>query len=273
VEWYDRAEAYDILCGWDPRPERDFVLGASERYGVGPARRILEPFCGTGRLLRVMPGFAVGFDRNPHMVRYARARGVRAFRGDAARFAVREASFDVAFCLIDSFRYLLTEDAAAAHLSGVARALVPGGVYVVGLELTGDLDPDRSLDAWSGARAGTRVEGEVECLGDRAKRVETLRVRLAIRRGRDRERVEDFQPMRVYARADIASLLAAEGSFELAAAFRGSYDIDRPVPFDAAAGSVVLVLRTAGRPDYAGSRAAQPRPPEPPRLTGPRGCR
>jgi SAM-dependent methyltransferase len=247
VDWYDLAEAYDILCGWDPRPERDFVLGASERYGVGPARRILEPFCGSGRLLRVMPGVAVGFDRNPHMVRYARGRGSRVFRADAARFAVRAGSFDLAFCLIDSFRYLLTEEAASAHLRGVARALRPGGVYALGIELTGDLDPDTSRDAWSGSRAGTRVEGEISCLGDRAERVETLRVRLAIRRGRDRERVEDFRPMRVYARADIASLLAAEGSFELAAAFAGSYDLDRLVPFDAAAGSVVLVLRVPRR--------------------------
>ncbi len=246
MEWYDRAEAYDILCGWDPRPERDFVLGASERYGVGPARRILEPFCGSGRLLRVMPGLAVGFDRNPHMVRYARGRGVRAFRADAARFAVREASFDAAFCLIDSFRYLLTEEAAIAHLRAVARALRPGGVYVLGFELTGDLDPLRSRDAWSGARAGTRVEGEVTCLGDRAARVETLRVRLLVRRGRDRERVEDFQPMRVYARADVVSLLAAEGSFGLAAAYSG-YDLDRPVPFEDAAGSVALVLRAHPR--------------------------
>jgi SAM-dependent methyltransferase len=247
VGWYDRAEAYDILCGWDPRPERDFVLAASERYGVGTARRILEPFCGSGRLLRVMPGLAVGFDRNPHMARYARGRGARTFRADAARFAVREASFDVAYCLIDSFRHLLTDAAAAAHLSAVARALAPGGIYVVGLDLTGDLDPDASRDAWSGSRAGTRVEGEVTCLGDRAERVETLRVRLLVRSGRRRERVEDFQPMRVYARADIASLLAAEGSFEIAAAFDGRYDIGRPVPFEAAAGSVLLVLRTARR--------------------------
>lgn len=245
--WYDRAEAYDILCGWDPRPERDFVLGACERHGNGPARRILEPFCGSGRLLRVMPGFAVGFDRNPYMVSYARGRGARAFRADAARFAVREASFDAAYCLIDSFRYLLTEEEAAAHLRAVARALRPGGVYVLGLELTGDLDPDRSRDVWSGARAGTRVDGEVKCLGDRARRVETIRVRLAIRRGRLRERVEDFQPMRVYGRADVAALLAAEGSFGLAAAFDGRYDLERPIPLEKAAGSVVLVLRALRR--------------------------
>jgi len=243
--WYDRAEAYDILCGWDPRPERDFILGASERFGVGPARRVLEPFCGSGRLLRAMPGLAVGFDRNPHMVRYAKRTGARAFRADAGRFAVREASFDLAYCLLDSFRYLLTEEAARAHLRAVARALRPGGVYVLGMEVTGDLDPEATRDAWSGDRSGIRVDGEVTCLGDRAERIETLRVRLVVRNGGRREVVEDLEPMRVYARADLASLLAAEGSFEIAAAFDGRYDLGRPMPFERVAGSAVLVLRTA----------------------------
>jgi hypothetical protein len=247
VDWYDRAEAYDILCGWDPGPERDFVVKAAARYGKGPPRRILEPFCGSGRLLRAMPGFALGFDRNPHMVRYARGRGCRVFRADAAAFAVREGSFDLAYCLIDSFRYLLTEEAALAHLRGVARALVPGGVYVLGFDVTGDLERDVSKDAWGFEREGTRVDGEVRCLGDRAGRVETLRVRVDIRRGRERERIEDFRPMRVYARKDVTALLAAEGSFDLAAVFGRGYDLARPVGLDTISGSAVLVLRAARR--------------------------
>jgi SAM-dependent methyltransferase len=242
--WYDRAEAYDILCGWDPGPERDFVLAAAARYGLGPPRRILEPFCGSGRMLRAMPGFAVGFDSNPHMVAYARRRGSRVFRADAAAFAVRPHSFDAAFCLIDSFRYLLTEEAARAHLRAVARALAPGGVYVVGLEVTGDLDAQGTVDAWTHARGDTSVRGEVRCLGDRAERVETLQVRLDIRDGARRESVEDFEPMRVYAREDLRAVVA--GTFEIAGAFR-RYDIARPAPFDSVAGSAALVLRTDRR--------------------------
>jgi SAM-dependent methyltransferase len=243
VEWYDRAEIYDILCSWDPGQERDFVLGASERFGVGPARRILEPFCGSGRMLRAMPGFAVGLDRNPHMVRYARSRGSRVFRADAARFAVREAGFDLAFCLIDSFRHLPSEEAARGHLACVARALRPGGVYVLGFDVTGDLDGDVSNDAWAAERHGVRVEGDVRCLGDRAGRVETMRVRIDVRRGGRRERIEDFQPMRVYARVDVEALLDAVGAFEIAGAFDRHYDLRRPVDWDGLPGSVVLVLR------------------------------
>lgn len=241
MDWYDRAEAYDILCGWDPGQERDFVLRASERYGLGAPGRVLEPFCGSGRLLRVMPGFATGFDRNPHMVRYARGKGSRVFRADAAAFAVRPGSFDLAYCLIDSFRHLPAETAARAHVRAVARALRPGGVYVLGLDVTGDLEQDVSSEAWGFERDGTRVDGELQCLGDRAARIETMRVKIDIKKGRRRERLEVFQPMRVYARADVRSLL--KGAFEIAGVFDRAYDIGRPVPFDSVAGSAVLVLR------------------------------
>lgn len=240
--WYDRAEAYDILCGWDPGPERDFVVGAAERHGLGAPRRILEPFCGSGRLLRVMPGVAVGFDSNPHMVRYARDRGSRVFRADASTFAVGPGMFDLAYCLIDSFRHLPSEETASAHVRAVARALAPGGVYVLGFDVTGDLECDVSSEAWGFERDGTRVDAEVQCLGDRAARIETMRVRVAIRKGRRRERLEVFEPMRVYARADVRALL--DGLFEVAGVFDRGYDLARPVPFDSVAGSAVLVLRT-----------------------------
>jgi SAM-dependent methyltransferase len=250
VNWYDRAEAYDILCGWDPAQERDFVLAASARYGVPEPRRILEPFCGSGRLLRAMPGVAVGLDRNPFMVRYARGRGSRVFLADAGAFAVREGSFDLAYCLIDSFRHLLREEEARNHLRAVARALVPGGVYVLGFEITGDLPTgDVSREEWWLERAGTRVDGDVRCLGDGdpVSRVETMFVKLKIRHGKRRERIESIQPLRLYARADVLSLLEAVGLFDLVAVFDRRYLLDRPKPLATVTGSAVLVLRARGR--------------------------
>jgi len=249
VNWYDFAEEYDVLCSWDPAAERDFVLEASERYGIASPRRVLEPFCGSGRLLRAMPVPAVGFDWNPNMVRFARRRGCHVFRADAARFAVRAGGFDLAYCLIDSFRHLLTEEAAHAHLRGVARALRPGGIYVLGFDVTGDLGGDVSGDTWGMERQGVRVDGNVRCLGDAdpTTRVETMHVRLSIRGGARRRRVESFQPLRIYARNDVHALLAAEGSFEIAAAFDRFYDFDHPVSLAEMAGSVVLILRAARR--------------------------
>jgi hypothetical protein len=243
VNWYDRAELYDLLFSWDPGVEVEFLLGASASWGIASPRRVLEPFCGSGRLLRPLPG-SVGFDINPHMVRWA-AKESRVFRADAARFAVRSESFDLAHCLIDSFRHLLTEEAARSHLRSVARALCPGAVYVLGLEVTGGLPHDVSVDEWTAERDGIRVEGYTTCLGDADSdtRIETGHFRMDVYRGGRHERIESFLPMRVYSRRQFEDLVDSTGSFEIAAAFDRSYDLARPVELDEIAGSAVFVLK------------------------------
>ena len=243
MNWYDRAEIYDILFGWDPRAEVEFLRGASASSGIASPRRVLEPFCGSGRLLRPFPG-AVGFDLNSNMVRYA-ARESRVFRADAARFAVRQESFDLAHCLIDSFRHLLTEEDARSHLRAVARALLPGALYVLGLEVSGDLLSGGSVEEWSAERDGIRVEGYAAALGDAdpETRVETGHFRMDVYRAGRFERIESFQPLRVYSRRQFEDLIDGEGSFEIAAAFDRRYDLACPVELDEIAGSAVVLLR------------------------------
>jgi SAM-dependent methyltransferase len=244
ADWYDEALYYDVLFSWDATHERDFVLGASARWGLGAPRRVLEPFCGTGRLLRHMPGLAVGFDLNPHMVRFA-ARTCRVFRADAARFALAPASFDLAYCLIDSFRHLPHPEAAAAHLRCLAQALRPGALYVLGLDISAGQDADESREEWTGRRGDVEVKGRVELLGDAdpATRLETMEVELRVRHGRERRTVVSRQPLRLWSGPELLACLAAEGSFALVASFARTYQLDEPVPLEDIPGSAVLVLR------------------------------
>jgi len=234
MDWYDRADLYDRLYSWDPALERRFILGASERWGIAEPLRILEPFCGSGRLLRTMPGTAIGFDNNPNMVRFAR-EDCRVFRADAGRFATAPASFDLAYCLVDSFRYLLDEPAARRHLASVAAALRPGAVYVLGIELEGDV----SVDAWE----NRGVRGEIGMLGDADPftRIETLRVRLDA----DGETLESFAPMRTYSARQVQGLIDDQGSFGIAAAFGAGYDLARSLELAEVDGSLLLVLQRA----------------------------
>ena len=234
MDWYDRAETYDRLFGWDPAVERDFVLAASARHGIEGPRRILEPFCGSGRLLRAMPGTAIGFDLNPNMVRYAAARGLKVFRADAGRFAVAPGTFDLAYCLIDSFRHLLRVSEAAGHLRSVARALRPGAVYVLGLDL---MPGDESFEIWEhdGVRALVRCLGDV----DPDTRIGTLHFRMEC----GDETIESFSPMLTYTPRQLEDLIDGEASFEIAAVFDLAYDLENPVELDEIEGSAVLVLR------------------------------
>lgn len=249
-DWYDEARYYDVLFGWDASRERDFLLDAAARLGLGRApRRALEPFCGTGRLLRVVPG-AVGFDLNPAMVRFARSTGCLAFQADAGRFAVAPGAFDLAYCLIDSFRHLLDEEAARGHLEGVARALRPGGVYVLGFDVTGGMTREDSLEEWETRRGDVHVAGRIEGLGDAdpVRRVETMQVRLDVTERGARRRIESRQPLRTYTRAQARALLAgaAGGALEVAAVFDRRYDLDRPMALEQIDGSAVFVLRRVG---------------------------
>jgi SAM-dependent methyltransferase len=240
VDWYERAQEYDIWFSWDPTTERDFVLGASHRWGIEDPRRILEPMCGPGRLLRAMPGWAVGLDISGEMVRHA-AQTNSVFRADAAQFGVKADSFDLAFNLIDSFRHLHTEQAARDHLRCTARALRPGAVYVLGLEINGDLPADTHRDEWEIERDGHSIKGFVEGLGDAdaEARTETMRIYYEF----DGSPREHFNIMRTYTRRQLEDLIDDEGSFEVAAVFDRHYDLSNPIELSEVAGSAVLVLR------------------------------
>jgi hypothetical protein len=240
VDWYRRAEEYDIWFSWDPATERDFVLGASRRWGIVEPRRILEPMCGPGRLLRSMPGWAVGLDIMQPIVRCA-ARANPVFRADAARFGIREGAFDLAYNLIDSFRHLRSEDDARGHLGCTARALRIGAVYVLGLDINGDIPADTHRETWEIEKDGRTVRGYVEGLGDADSetRTETMHAAYEI----DGEPREFYYPVRTYTRRQFEDLIDEEGSFEIAAVYDRRYDVESPIELSEVAGSAVVILR------------------------------
>lgn len=245
-DWYDEALYYDVLFSWDASTERAFVLGASAKWGVATPDWILEPFCGTGRMLRVMPGRPVGLDLNPAMARFARrATGARVFQGDASRFALAPGSFDLAYCLIDSFRHLPDYGAARDHFRCVADALRPGAVYVLGFDISEGRDAEESLEEWKGQRGDITVKGRVQVLGDvdPQTRHETMLVELDVRHGKERRTITSRQPLLVWSPQDLRRVLAEEGSFELVASFARTYELDHPIALEKVPGSVVLVLR------------------------------
>ena len=70
-------------------------------------------------------------------------------------------TFDLAHCLVSTFKYLLTEAAARAHLRSVARALRPGGVYALGFHLSPVRRPAQGPRAVDGRaqRGDRRLQG------------------------------------------------------------------------------------------------------------------
>jgi hypothetical protein len=134
-------------------------------------------------------------------------------------------SADAAYCMVNTFRHLLTEQAARSHLECIASSLRPGAIYVLGMNLL-----PSSAAWWAERRGKTKVTitESVLCTHLR-RRTEDVQVRLTARRGSKEVRLRHQFQLRTYTRRQFRRLLASVRSLELCDTYDFPYDIDRPV--------------------------------------------
>ena len=138
-EVYKHPRYYAIGYRWNTELECDFLEACMKRYGPAHAARLLDIGCGTGRHLIELAtrGYRMtGIDLQPEMVAYARAEAerlkapVEVSIGDLRHLTI-EGPYDAAYCLMDTFRFLLTNEQIVDHLRAVAQRLVSGGLYIL----------------------------------------------------------------------------------------------------------------------------------------------
>lgn len=155
----DDAELYDIAFDWDISDEVDWLL---ERLGPG-CRRVLEPGCGSGRMLEALAQRGVevtGIDLSEPMLELARQRlGGRGaiVLADMTEFELGEA-FDGAVCPINTLLHL-SPDGLARHLDCMDGHLAPDAKYLVQVGL---VDPDQwepfAGSHWEASRGDTKLK-------------------------------------------------------------------------------------------------------------------
>ncbi|QDT70444.1 dTDP-3-amino-3,4,6-trideoxy-alpha-D-glucopyranose [Planctomycetes bacterium MalM25] len=264
---YDYPKYYDLVFGSDWKAEFDFLTAVFAKHGKLPrgaeAKRLLEPACGTGRLMyrfgkagRVV----AGNDLNAKAVAFCNERLGRqglpksAVVGDMSDFAlddfakvkgVGKRPFDAAFNTINSFRHLPTEKAAEGHLRCVAEALRPGGVYVLGLHLTPTKgEPEADEESWSARRGALSVVSHMWSEGiDRRRRVETVGMSFDVYTPTKSFRLVDQTGFRTYTARQMADLIQRVGAYEVAAVYDFAYDLEEPIEIDGETEDVVYVLR------------------------------
>jgi SAM-dependent methyltransferase len=237
TDWYDTPLYYDIVFAVDDAKEGAFLAECARLHGRTRSGRrklrALEPACGSGRLVLELAkrGFAVtGFDGSDSMLAFARER-LRAADRSARLMRARLESFDVgrgfdlAHCLVSTFKYLLDEAGAHSHLRSVARALAPGGIYVLGIHLTDYADRRRNRERWVARRGGTRV------------------VRLRVQERGVERRTETEWPFRTYDWPQFRRTLAAVPELEHVASYDFAYDLERPRRLPDGQLDTVFVLR------------------------------
>ena len=257
-DWYDTPLYYDIIFDADTAKEVDFMEAIMRRHS-GVKRngrwRVLEPACGTGRLALALAqrGHDVsGFDANANMLDYAHRR-LSAKRRRAELWQDRledfrvpsRKRFDLAHCLVSTFKYVQDEEGAAAHLRHVAAALRQGGLYLLGIHLTDYACTYGDHERWKEERDGIRVVCNTRTWpADRKARQERLRTRLKITRDGKTWKQETKWTFRTYDGRQVRNLLKKVPELELAACYTFDYDPNETCELNSAY-APVLVLKKA----------------------------
>jgi len=250
--WYNYPLYYDIAFQGDTKREADFVEAACRKYCPFPVKKLLEPACGTGRLVRELAarGYRLtGFDLNQPSLDFLKDRlakrdlRAKTFVGDMADFRL-PSPVDAAYCTVNTFRLLLTEDAARRHLESVAGSLRPGGIYILGFHLLPLDASEECTERWTESAEGIRVTTTLRVLAtDRRRRVETLRTSLLVREEGQEKRLRDEFQFRMYTAAQFRRLLDGVPSLGLVDVYDFWYEIDHPLKLDNEISDTVFILK------------------------------
>jgi SAM-dependent methyltransferase len=255
ADWYDYPQYYDLAFADDTKPEADFLVAAFQKYAQRPIKRVLEPGCGGGRLVVELASRGLsmlGFDTSEmalaHLRKQLAKRKLQAevYRDDMTQFSVAK-PVDAAICTFNTFRHLTTAETARSHLQSVARALAPGGIYVLGLHLLPPDADEESLERWTATKGQTKVVFTLRVLDfNRRKRLEKLRATMLVRTGKKELRLASEFEFRLYTAAQIKQLIAEVPEFELCDVYDFCYEIEQPLKLDNEISDTVFILRKRG---------------------------
>ena len=249
---YDYPKYYDLVFGSDCAAEMKFIQQVNEQLLGGKAKQLFEPACGTCRLMYglVKKGFNVeGIDLNDKAVEFGNKRFARAkfsetaWVADMSDFAPRK-KYDLAFNTINSFRHLATAEAAASHLTCMAKGAKKNAVYLIGIHLNPIVGDTVDQESWAARRGHLSVLTHMWTESrDPKARMDRFGIHFDIYTPTKQFRITDVLCMRSYTHEQFIRMIELEGSWNIESAFDFSYEIDSPIEVDQSTEDVVFGLR------------------------------
>lgn len=249
---YDAPGYWDLAFSDETLYEADFIEAAASRYLKTSQPRILEIGCGGGRQvveLAKRGREVVAFDLNESCVKWT-LRQLKRRRLNATIFCADMTCFrltrpvDLAHCLVNTFRHLLTEDAARRHLQCVADMLLPGGIYLLGFHLLPPDAAEEDCERWTINHRQTKVTTTIRVLNfSRRRRIETVRFSLKVTTPTKVVRLTTDHQLRIYRADQFRALLRSVPAFRLLDVFDFCYDINEPLTLSNDLGDSVFVLQ------------------------------
>jgi hypothetical protein len=192
-----------------------------------------------------------GFDTNPAMLDYAAQRLQKAkqtavlWQDQMQSFnPPKRQTYSMAHCLVSTFKYLLTEADAAAHLQRISEALATGGIYVLGIHLTDYSMAKIQHERWVRQLRRTRVVCNTRSWpADPQTRLEKIRTRLRITHGSVTHTQETHWSFRTYNAKQIKALLSKVPDLHCVACYDFQHDIKQPRQLDDSYSDIVLILK------------------------------
>ena len=161
---------YDIAFSYDLSGEVQFFTHCFSTYADFDVRQILEPACGSGRLLIPLArcGYQLlGYDISDEMVAYTRDKLERAglshraevMQGDMRTVRYKN-TFDAALNLLNTIGYLLSDADIVKHFKAMSYSLRRGGIYIVELSCAPEnpKTEEQADDTWIAERDGIKVQ-------------------------------------------------------------------------------------------------------------------
>lgn len=212
---YADPALYDLVHAEGTDDEVWLLAHLAEQHGCG-IKTALEPACGTGRYLAglLRRGWRVeGYDLSPGMLAFTRRRlagwgkRVKLSRGEMTSYRPAR-RFGLIFNLLSTFRHLMSEREALAHLKLMAGALAPDGIFILGLDLSIDGQDEPDEEVWECRQGGRKAKHVVMSLpaepGTRRERIINF---VTTPKGRKEVVLESSYDLRSYSAAQLLELI------------------------------------------------------------------